>query len=232
MTDYVRRVRELQVPPIPKLIFYALATRADAKGICWPSIRTLCHDTGLARRTVQIHLQQIIQDRLVFCEARSGQASVYRLNVEAWPSTTCARARDAPAHNARPGSAAPASPSRTTCAGDAHDMPITSARPAPEVTKKYPLKFPLKLSTKLRPTESPTESSRREREQPRVSPWWTSEAGITRRGVELGIKPRVGESYPDYKSRLFAIEQERQRAPERGRLECEHLGKLAGQGGP
>ena len=75
MTDYVRLVRDLRAPPIPKLIFYALAARADADGICWPSIRTLCDDTGLARRTVQMHLQKLIQDHLVVREARTGRPS-------------------------------------------------------------------------------------------------------------------------------------------------------------
>jgi len=202
MTNYVRRVRELQVPPIPKLILYALATRADAEGVCWPSIRTLCHDTGLARRTVQIHLQQIIQDRLILCEAQSGQRNVYRLNVEAWPSITFASAGDAPVHDKRPGCAAPAPPSRTTCAGGAHDMQITSARPAPEVTKKYPLKFPLKLPGKLT-GESATRTSQPNLVQERSFRWWSTEEGIRLKGVELGIAARPGESYSEYQTRLM-----------------------------
>lgn len=204
VTDYVRLVRELRAPPIPKLILYALAARADAQGICWPSIRTLCDDTGLARRTVQTHVRRIIQDCLVLREDRPGLPSVFRLNPEAWLSVTRANAYDAPVHDKLSESAPDAPPPRALRAGGAHDAPTTSAGPAPEVTKKYPLKLPGKLA----PTESPTGASKPKPEQERSVRWWASDAGIRLKGVELGIAARPGESYSEYKTRLMRIERD------------------------
>jgi len=210
MTDYMRLVRELRAPPIPKLILYALATRADADGICWPSIRTLCDDTGLARRTIQMHLQKLMHDQLLVRAARAGRPSVLRLNILAAPGTICTSARNAPVDNEASESARAAPPPRAACTGGAHDVPITSAGGAPEVTKKFPLNFPLKLRrgggiANQNPAPDP---------QPR---WWTTEAGIRRKGAELCIAPRVGESYPDYKKRLFAVERDWQREVDEAR---------------
>ena len=35
-----------------------------------------------------------------------------------------------------------------------------------------------------------------------VAAWWTSNEGVEKRGRELGITPRMGESYADYKARV------------------------------
>ena len=43
------------------------------------------------------------------------------------------------------------------------------------------------------------------------------EAGIRRKGAERCIAPRVGESYPDYKKRLFAVERDWQREVDEAR---------------
>ncbi|HEX8013125.1 MAG TPA: helix-turn-helix domain-containing protein [Casimicrobiaceae bacterium] len=223
MTDYARLVRDLQVPPIPKLILYALATRADAEGICWPSIRTLCHDTGLARRTVQMHLQKLISDQLVIREARIGGPSVLRLNIRLTRCATRTSAGDAPVDNEPAESAGPAHPprvartqgahearaQRTVCTGDAHDVTMTSAGRAPEVTKKFPLNSPLKLPGKLTPPGG--RSTNPDRSPDAQLRWWTTEAGIRCKGAELGVAPRVGESYRDYKNRLFKVQHERRR---------------------
>ena len=220
MTEYARLVRDLDVPPIPKLILYALATRADAEGVCWPSIRTLCHDTGLARRTVQMHLQKLISDELVLREVRIGGPSVLRLNIALTGGASRTSARRAPVHNEPAGSAAPAPPprvactrdaqeapaQRAACTGDAHDMPITGAGGAPEGTKKFPLNSPLKLPGKLRPPGGRTPNPDPSPDPP--GRWWATEAGIERKGVALGVAPRVGESYRDYKNRLFEADQE------------------------
>lgn len=35
--------------------------------------------------------------------------------------------------------------------------------------------------------------------------WWKTEQGIEAKGVELGVPPRRGETWPEYKSRLFDV---------------------------
>lgn len=42
--------------------------------------------------------------------------------------------------------------------------------------------------------------------------WWTSDAGIDRKGRELGLQPRPMESYPDYKNRIFEEIRKREEA--------------------
>ncbi len=42
--------------------------------------------------------------------------------------------------------------------------------------------------------------------------WWASDAGIDRKGRELGLMPRPTESYPDYKSRIFEELRKRREA--------------------
>ena len=211
MADYVRLVRDLRLPPTAKLILFALAARADANGICWPSIRTLCDDTGLVRRTIQMHLQTLTQDRVVVREARSGRANVFRLNIPAPTNTTRASARDAPVHDSLSASAPAAPAPRTLCAPGVHDMPITGAGDAPEVTKKYSLKSPLKLRGNRTAAASIVRASAEETRTVRSLRWWTTEAGIIGKGSELGVKARTGESYQDFKNRLFEADRQRQR---------------------
>lgn len=38
-----------------------------------------------------------------------------------------------------------------------------------------------------------------------VDVWWTSNAGIDRKGREVGLNPRPMESYADYKARIFKV---------------------------
>lgn len=211
MADYARLVRDLRLPPMAKLILFALAARADANGICWPSIRTLCDDTGLVRRTVQVHLQKLTQDRVVVREARTGRPNVFRLNIPMSTYTTSASARDASVRGAPSGSASAAPAPRTICAPGAHDMPITCAGDAPEVTKKYPLKSPLKLPENRTAAMSIIRTSAVETRKGQPPQWWKSEAGIMRKGAELGVQACIGESYQDYKNRLFGADRQRQR---------------------
>lgn len=42
--------------------------------------------------------------------------------------------------------------------------------------------------------------------------WWTSDAGIDRKGRELGLQPKPMESYPDYKNRIFEEIRKREAA--------------------
>jgi hypothetical protein len=96
---------------------------------------------------------------------------------------------------------------RTECAEGAHDTPTTRARPAPEVTKNFPVNFPLNLPGKLTPPVSKTETANPNPRQERLLRWWSSEAGIKLKGIELGIPARPGESYDEYKTRLMNAER-------------------------
>ena len=42
--------------------------------------------------------------------------------------------------------------------------------------------------------------------------WWASDAGIDRKGRELGLMPRPTESYPDFKARIFEELRKRREA--------------------
>ena len=59
--EHIAFVREAALAPVQKLVLYALASRADSRGRCWPSIERLCRDTGLSRRAVQIHLGVLVR---------------------------------------------------------------------------------------------------------------------------------------------------------------------------
>ena len=55
-----------------------------------------------------------------------------------------------------------------------------------------------------RPETNRSESNRNEGEQPVYnSPWWKTDKGIENKGIELGIKPKPGETYYDLKARIF-----------------------------
>lgn len=47
------------VDPAAKLILISLANYADEDGECWPSIATLCTETGLSEATVKRHCRQL-----------------------------------------------------------------------------------------------------------------------------------------------------------------------------
>jgi hypothetical protein len=44
--QHIHFVRDLELPALQKLVLFALASRADQAGECWPSIQTLRIDTG------------------------------------------------------------------------------------------------------------------------------------------------------------------------------------------
>jgi DNA-binding transcriptional ArsR family regulator len=65
--------------PITKFVLIAICNYTDDRNMAWPSIKTLCGITGLARRTVQGHLRKLeelgILSRLVRRRQDGGQTS-------------------------------------------------------------------------------------------------------------------------------------------------------------
>lgn len=79
--EHVELVRRQHQPSTAKLLLYVIALRANAEGICWPSVNTLAQDSGLARRTVQAQLAYLEGQDLLRREATPGRANGLRLNV-------------------------------------------------------------------------------------------------------------------------------------------------------
>lgn len=79
--QHIHFVRDLELPALRKLVLFALASRADQAGECWPSIHTLRIDTGLAHRTVQYHLNALVQHGHVIRHERRGSSALLRLQL-------------------------------------------------------------------------------------------------------------------------------------------------------
>ena len=79
--EHISLVRQMPLQYIAKLILFALASRVDDEGKCWPSIDTICHDTGLKRRTTQLHLKALVERGYVFRQERPGRTALLRLNM-------------------------------------------------------------------------------------------------------------------------------------------------------
>ena len=199
--EHIARVRDLELLPLQKLLLYALASRANHAGRCWPSISRVCRDTGLSRRTVQIHLGHLTTSGALVREGRRGRSNVYRLTLDSL-------ARGSLPGPSREDVAAPA-PSlkeRIACAPPAHDlrtpahrMPDPSARHAPEVPREVSLREQWKPSIVETAVDNSVGSI----------PWWRSRPAVMQRGEELGLSPRPGETYPVYKDRVYRASLER-----------------------
>jgi hypothetical protein len=162
---------------------------------------------GLAHRTVQYHLNALVQHGHVIRYERRGCSALLRLQL-------CA---------ARGGAA------RTGVQDNAvemHDMrhPLqvtqeTSAADAPEVKKELPInpqEVPRANTLSTTPAANvPTNASKDQHRSP-TDPWWTTHAGIDRKGRMLGVLPRPGEPYDEYKRRLVEIEHAQRRETQAG----------------
>jgi DNA-binding transcriptional ArsR family regulator len=183
--EHIHLVREIPLQYIEKLILFALASRVDAEGTCWPSIDTICHDTGLKHRTTQIHLKALVEGGYVSRLERPGRSALLRLNMR----VLATGASDADVQNVHPG---------------VHAVLGPDAARAPEVTIEQPINRQMrKLSTPRIATANSTASTT----------WWASAAGIEARGRELQVLPRPGEGYAEYKDRLLAVERHRRTPP-------------------
>lgn len=192
--ELIARVRDLKLAPPQKLLLFALASRADQAGRCWPSVSRVCRDTGLSRRAVQIHLKHLTTRGVVVREDRHGRSNVYRLRFDSLCDTSSAPLVQ--------GNAGPRPPrgGRTSCAPPAHDVrtPAHGIRTpgvphAPEVPREVPLRRQRKPSGEHPPVDN----------RLGCEPWWRSRHAVMQRGKELGLTPRPGETYSVYKDRVY-----------------------------
>lgn len=114
-------IRQSDLPSTQKLILFALSTRCGKSSKCWPSIDTLKSDTGLAERTLQVHLKKLDTAGLLRIHTQAGPrgCNVFELTlstgqVGAVDRNTPQQRRDIPA-------AAAPSP-RSSCAQPAQQM--------------------------------------------------------------------------------------------------------------
>jgi hypothetical protein len=184
---HLARARELQLAPTAKLILYALASRADDRGCCWPSVAQICRDTGLQRRAVQIHLRRLVDTRLVVRELSAGRAGTLRLLLDDSTQATKESPRDPRTSCAPPPALYVRSP--------AHFVRPARARGAPEVTSEVPMNPQIPRGPTFRSPDYSSASN--------ASAWWISQEGIMAKGRELDLPPRPGENLSDYKARIF-----------------------------
>lgn len=196
--ELIALVRDVDFPSLQKLLLYALASRADHAGRCWPSVRRLCQDTGLSRRAVQIHLGLLTDRRALVREGRRGRSNIYRLTLHnvASAGKISADRRDA----TNPGQ--PQSEVRMACARPAHDvrtpahpMRVPCASHAPEVEEEVPTEVQQKPGNATVTVDNWP--------PPRKAPWWRSRDAVMQKGLELGLPPYPGEMYPAYKDRVY-----------------------------
>lgn len=132
-------VRQLRLPPPEKAVLLALADRADKDGNdAYPSISTLCHETGYGERTVQKALGKLQKDhRLIAMTAEADYGKrrprTYRILLENITSETATPAPDAPVQDTHP---------RTRCTG-AGDAPVQEVRPTPAPDAPEPVLEPV-----------------------------------------------------------------------------------------
>lgn len=69
------------VPHTARHVLHALAAHCNGKGQCWPSIATLCQETGIPRRSLQRSLQLLARLDLVRIAPRGYRSNVYMLHL-------------------------------------------------------------------------------------------------------------------------------------------------------
>jgi hypothetical protein len=183
--EHITLVRQVPIQYIAKLILFALASRVDDEGKCWPSIDTICHDTGLKHRTTQLHLKSLVANGYVRRQERPGRTALLWINMRMLATGVSGT----PPHNLHTA---------------VHALQEPGAGRAPEVEIEQPINRQLqKLSTNGNPTARNS--------APKT--WWATPAGIDAKGRELQVLARPGEGYAAYKDRLFAVERQRREPP-------------------
>ena len=141
--EHINLVRPTALQYIAKLILFALASRVDDEGKCWPSIDTICHDTGLKRRTTQLHLKGLVETGYVIRHERLGRTALLRLNLRMLATSV----PETVAHALHPG---------------VHATPNSGAGHAPEVEIEQPInRQGRKLFATANPPPSSTATTRR-----------------------------------------------------------------------
>lgn len=59
---WIRAARDAPATGSRKAILLALASRANDRGECWPSVKTLARDAGVSERTAQRTLRELAID--------------------------------------------------------------------------------------------------------------------------------------------------------------------------
>lgn len=70
---------KIKLPTYEKFLLIVLANYADDAGKCWPSIETLCNDTGLSRPTVKRTLRKLA-DRSLIKKVRRSKGNLQTSN--------------------------------------------------------------------------------------------------------------------------------------------------------
>lgn len=78
----MRRVRDSALGKPQKAVLGALLLRCDGSCECWPSVSTICNDTGYSDKWVRVALVWLRNDNLVRWR-RTNKSSVYQINVPA-----------------------------------------------------------------------------------------------------------------------------------------------------
>ena len=70
-----RIVRDSSIPMMPRAVLRALAARADAGGLAWPSLARIAEDVGIARSTAIVAVGYLTERGLIASVARSSLCS-------------------------------------------------------------------------------------------------------------------------------------------------------------
>lgn len=70
----------IKLPSQEKITLVMLANYANEEGRCWPSIDTLCKDTGLSRATVKRALKKL-EDRSLLIKAKRSKGPLQTSNL-------------------------------------------------------------------------------------------------------------------------------------------------------
>lgn len=65
----------ISLPGPEKGLYLALAIRANDKGVCWPSLKTLAADTGYSISTIRTNIQKLIDRGLLYKKQGGGRRS-------------------------------------------------------------------------------------------------------------------------------------------------------------
>jgi Helix-turn-helix domain len=116
--DAMRTARTMAEPALTRLVFIMLAGRIGDHDRAWPSISTLCADTGMGSTAVRAALRRLVEDGHIGVDRRAGTSSLWTIG---------------PRHTPSPDEGVTPSP-RTTYPIASHHLPPRQT--APEVDKK------------------------------------------------------------------------------------------------
>jgi pyocin large subunit-like protein len=77
--DATRWAWQQAVTAPQKLVLLSLADRADEHHVCYPSIKRMCHDTGLYRETIMNALKALSDLGLIEVDKVVGRGNIYTL---------------------------------------------------------------------------------------------------------------------------------------------------------